>query len=136
MIEIYNRVFCESIEAALQRCSENIKQMYRRTHKPRCDFNKQLYWNRTALRHECSPVNLLHTFIRNTLKQLQHLFIRTHHGGLLLKVVKSCLELFSKNAPAQIFDEVLKMTLTLIFKWDNITDSATKSVHVSVEFFL
>ena len=44
-------------------CSENMQQICRRTHMPKCDFNKvalQLYWNYTS--HKCSAVNLLHIF--------------------------------------------------------------------------
>ena len=80
------------------RCSENMQQIYRRTPMPKDDFNKvalQLYWNHTsawvatllkshfdmdcnfieiALRHGCSPVNLLHIFrtpfLKNTSERL------------------------------------------------------------------
>ena len=34
-----------------KRCSENMQQIYRRTHMPKCNFNKaakQLYWYRTS----------------------------------------------------------------------------------------
>ena len=34
-----------------KRCSENMQQIYRRTPKPKCDFNKvakQIYWNHTS----------------------------------------------------------------------------------------
>ena len=47
-------------EAALHRCSENMQQMSRRTPMPKCDFNKVA--KQIALRHGCSPVNLLHIF--------------------------------------------------------------------------
>ena len=50
-------------EVALQICSGNMQQIYRRTPMPKCDFNeaaKQLYWNHTS--NWCSPVNLLHFF--------------------------------------------------------------------------
>ena len=46
-----------------KRCSENMRQTYRRTPMPKCDFNKvakQLI--EIAVRHGCSPVNLLHIF--------------------------------------------------------------------------
>ena len=36
-----------------KRCSKNMKQIYRRTPMPKCDF---------TLRHGCSPVYLLHIF--------------------------------------------------------------------------
>ena len=70
------------VESAVQRCSweknsENMQQSYRRTPMPRCDFNKvALLCNfiEIALRHGCSPVNLLHIFrtpfLRNTSKGL------------------------------------------------------------------
>ena len=45
-------------EAALQRCSENVEQNYRRTAMPKCDFNII----DIALWHRCSPVNLLDIF--------------------------------------------------------------------------
>ena len=55
-------------EAALQRCSwEKVfwiyEQIYRKTPTQKCDFNKvakQLI--EIAVRHECSPINLLHIF--------------------------------------------------------------------------
>ena len=51
-------------------CSENMLQIYRRAPMPKCDFNKvahrsvisiKLFCNfiEIALRHTCSPVNLL-----------------------------------------------------------------------------
>ena len=47
-----------------------MQQIYRRTHMPKCDFNKVTY----QLRHGSSPVNLLHIFRtpfpRNTLGRL------------------------------------------------------------------
>ena len=61
-----------------KRCSENMQQIYRRTPIPKCDFNKVA---EIALRHGCSPVNLLHTsrtpFSKNT------------SGRLLLPIAKS-----------------------------------------------
>ena len=55
-------------------CSENTQQIYRRTSMPKCDFNK------IALQHRCSPVNLLHIF--------RTPFPRNAFGGLLLDIVK------------------------------------------------
>ena len=49
----------------LKRCSENMQQIYRRTPIPKCDFNKvalQCNFIDIALRHGCSPVNLLRIF--------------------------------------------------------------------------
>ena len=80
-----------------KRCSENMQQIYRRTHMPKCDFNK-------VARQECSPLNLLRIFgtlfPKNTTrglllmkshfgKNLQHIFrtpfCKNASGGLLLK---------------------------------------------------
>ena len=61
-----------------KRCPENMQQIFRRTPMPRCNFNKLLCnFIEIALRHGCSPANLLHIF-------------RTHFpdntsGGLFLK---------------------------------------------------
>ena len=41
-----------------KKCSENMQQINRRTSMPMCDFSKV----EVALRHGCSPVNLLHIF--------------------------------------------------------------------------
>ena len=56
-------------------CTENMRQIYRRTPMPKCDFNKvikRLYWNRTRQGH--FPVNLGHifraVFLKNTFKDL------------------------------------------------------------------
>ena len=57
------------LEAAIQRCSENILQIYRVTPMPKCDFNRLLSnFIEIALRHVCSHVNLLHTFGTHFLK--------------------------------------------------------------------
>ena len=61
-----------------KRCSENMQQIYRRTPMPKCDFNKvalKLQSNciKIVLRHEWSPVNLLHIF--------RNLFLGTPLGG-------------------------------------------------------
>ena len=48
-----------------QRCSENMQQIYRRTPKPKCDFNKVAKQNKfieITLWHGCSLINLLHIF--------------------------------------------------------------------------
>ena len=54
-----------------KKCSENMQQIYRRTPMPKCDFSKVI---EIALRHGCSPVNLLHIFgapfPKNTLGRL------------------------------------------------------------------
>ena len=44
-------------------CSENMLQIYWKTAMPKCDFNKcHFNFIEIALRHGCSPVNLLHNF--------------------------------------------------------------------------
>ena len=44
-------------------CSENMQQIFRRIPVPKCNFNKVgCNFIETALRHERSPVNLLHIF--------------------------------------------------------------------------
>ena len=57
-----------------KRCSENMQQIYRRIPIPKCDFNKvalQLCnFIEIALRHGCSPVNLLHVFRTPFLKNI------------------------------------------------------------------
>ena len=46
-----------------KKCSENMQQIYRRTPKPKCDFNKvACNFVEIILLHGCSPVNLLHIF--------------------------------------------------------------------------
>ena len=63
----------QSIEAAIQRCSENMQQIYRRTPMPKCDRN----FIEILLRHRCSPVNFLHIFRAS--------FQQNTSGQLLLK---------------------------------------------------
>ena len=58
----------------VKRCSENMRQIYRRTPMPKFDFNKvakQLDWNH--YRHGCAPANLVHSF--------QLIFLRTPLKG-------------------------------------------------------
>ena len=43
-----------------KRCSENTQPIYRIKPMPKCDFNKVAI--EIALRHGCSPVNVLHIF--------------------------------------------------------------------------
>ena len=46
-----------------KRFSENMRQIYRRTPMPKCDFKKlQRNFFDIKLRHGCSPVNLQHIF--------------------------------------------------------------------------
>ena len=60
-------------------CSENMQQIYRRTPMPKCDFNKVALQLEITLRHECSPVNLLHIsrtpFLKNTYGGEKHLWL-------------------------------------------------------------
>ena len=81
-----------------KRCSENMQQIYRRTPMSKCDFNKVALqdWKmlcnfiEIALRHGCSPANLLHifrtTFPKNTSERLLLL--------ILLILSKSCTAKF------------------------------------------
>ena len=69
-----------SIGFLRKRCSGKMQQIYRRTPRPKCDFNKvalQLYWNHTSAWGH-SPVNLLNIF--------RTPFYKNTSGGLLLKV--------------------------------------------------
>ena len=53
----------KSTEAALQRCSENMQQIYRRTPMLKCYFNKVANkFIEIKLRHGLSSINLLHIF--------------------------------------------------------------------------
>ena len=45
-------------KGVLKICSKFTGEIYRRTPMPKCDLN----FIEIALRHECSPVNLLHIF--------------------------------------------------------------------------
>ena len=65
-----------------KRCSENTRQIYRRTSLLKCHFNKvalQLYWNHTSA--EVVSLNLLHIF--------RILFYKNNSGGLLLFVIEN-----------------------------------------------
>ena len=47
-----------------KRCSENMQQIYRRAPMPKCYLMKAASnFIKIAIRHGCSPVNLLHIFI-------------------------------------------------------------------------
>ena len=62
-----------------KRYSENKKQIYRRTPKPKCDFNKvtlHLYWNHT----------LAWVFSCIFIAYFRPLFYKSTSGGLLLKL--------------------------------------------------
>ena len=64
-----------------KRCSENVQQIYRRAPMSKCDFNKVASnFIEIALRHGCSPVNLLHIF--------RTPFPRNTSGWLLLKIAR------------------------------------------------
>ena len=67
-----------SIGALRKKCSENMQPIYRRSPMPKCDFNKVAYCSLTeiALRHGCSPINLLHMF--------RAPFYKNTYRGLLL----------------------------------------------------
>ena len=85
-------------EAALQRCSKerfsgNMVQIYRRIPMLKRDFNRvALQLTEIALRHECSPVNLLHIF--------RTPFYKIKYGGLLL-YFQPTYHCFSFKAPSE-----------------------------------
>ena len=69
--KFYIHVMCSSQKqpSVLKKwCSENMQQIYSRTPLPKFDFNKVAI--EIALRHGCSPVHLLHIFLKNTSGQL------------------------------------------------------------------
>ena len=85
-----------------KRYSKNMKQIYRRTPMPNCDFNKVAYlqaelpcrsviwlftFSQITLRHGCSPVNLLHIFITA--------FLKNTSGWLLLRLFVTSSQTFS-----------------------------------------
>ena len=69
-------------EAAVQRCFENIQQIYRRTPVPKRDFNDVAATSLKSHfgRYACSPVNLLHIF--------RTPFPKNIFGRLLLPLIK------------------------------------------------
>ena len=70
-----------------KRCSENMQQIYRRTPMSKCDLNKiASNFIEIALRHGCSPVNLLHIF--------RTPFIKNTSGRLLLNFHRDRLFIF------------------------------------------
>ena len=65
--------------ALSKRRYENMQQVYRRRSMPKCDFTKVAFsFIEIILRHECSPVIMLHIFRTSFLKNIS--------GGLLLNV--------------------------------------------------
>ena len=72
-----------SMRVLIKRCSENMKQIYRRTAMPKCDFNSNFI--EITLWHGCYPVNLLHifrtTFPKNNFRTT---FPKNNSRGLLL----------------------------------------------------
>ena len=72
-------------------CSKNMQQIYRETPMPQCDFNKVASnFTEIALRHGCSPVNLLYIF--------RIPFPRNSSGWLL----QNCLS-FNKESKGSTF---------------------------------
>ena len=63
-----------------KRCSEHIRQSYKRTPMPTCNFNKVASQVEIAIWHGCSPINLIHifrtSFSKNTFEGLFSEFIR------------------------------------------------------------
>ena len=106
---------------------ENMQQIYGRKRMPKCDFNKvSSNFIKIALRHGCSPVNLLHIF--------RAPFPRNTSGWLLLYLVNMILSfgchIIFFVATAYFF--VIYMTLVVtqllcevFFCWHNIVFCAT-----------
>ena len=98
-----------SMGTLINRCSENKQQIYRRTPMPKCDFNKvaeQSSFIEIALRHGCSPVNLMHIF--------RTLFSKNPTGGLLLMLSETLIYKlfghFKLSKTKQIFYQPSQMT--------------------------
>ena len=87
--EVFLEGFPEAVFRSVleKRCTENMQQIYRRTPMPKSDFIKLLCnFIEITLRHECSPVTLLHisrTPSKNT------------PGGLLLDFFSKCEQIRS-----------------------------------------
>ena len=84
LITWYNFQKQSSIGVLRKRCSENMRQIYRRIPMPTL-FNSTLFnfssFIELALRYGCSPVNLLHAFKIS--------FFKNTYGRLLLRVIFS-----------------------------------------------
>ena len=93
-----------------KRRSENVQQIYRRTHMPKCDFNELLCsFIEITLRHGSSPEDLLHIFRTS--------FSKNTSGWLLLNLLITLIliklynfqfytrqeQLYQKEIPTQIF---------------------------------
>ena len=91
-----------------KRCSENKKQIYRKTPMPKCDFNKVA--KQFTLTHGCSPINLLHIFRTS--------FLKNTSGGLFL-VLKVSEYLFLHEIKNTVFlhKTIEKPYLNLHFKF-------------------
>ena len=66
-LEHYQDIILKKVSRGVleKRCFENMQPIYRRTPMLKCNFNKvakQSNFIEIALRHGCSPVNLLHIF--------------------------------------------------------------------------
>ena len=82
----------------MKRCSENMQQVYRRTPMPKCDLNKVALLSNLieiALRHGCSPVNLLHIFSTP--------FLKNTSGWLLLPSLLTKLSISEFDSNMQCF---------------------------------
>ena len=70
---MYNVLKQPFIGVLRKRFSENMQQIYRRTHLPSCDFNSfktALLLTKQLNRHGCFPVNVLHIFRTSFLKNI------------------------------------------------------------------
>ena len=87
-----------------ERRSENMQQIYRKIYMPKCDFNKvakQSKFIEIALRHGCSPVNLLHIF--------RTPFFRSTSGWLPLCFAISTTE-------KKIHEDVISIVIILLLR--------------------
>ena len=93
-----------------KRCSENMQQIYRRTPMPKCDCN----FIKIALRHGCSPINLLHVF--RTPFPSNFIEIALRHGCSVVNLLHVFRTPFSKNTSGWLLLELLNETSKYLSK--------------------
>ena len=112
----------------MKRCSENMQQVYRRTPMPKCDLNKVALLSNLieiALRHGCSPVNLLHIFSTP--------FLKNTSGWLLLPSLLTKLSISEFDSNMQCFRIQLDRIQLDIF-WTSFKDQIIRSVKPDQQF--
>ena len=105
-------------------CSENMQQIYRRTPMPKCDFNKVA----KQLRHECSPVNLLHIF--------RTPFLKNSSGWLLLTfgvIQVSTIARLNIELEARKFDD--QTYLMILYLFVSLTSKLQSKVFFAENFY-